>query len=122
MTEILAWPVEDDFPQEILLDNQQKLSSSKVEHDMESGLPFARLRDTVNFSTWTCQIFLESDDQRERFIDFWQHETKNGTVPFLWHDPLTGVAKTYRLEEVTSLAVLGGGRHIAAFIMREVPE
>jgi hypothetical protein len=121
MTEILSWPVDNDFPQEILLDNGERFNNTKIETEMESGLPHARRRDTVNFSTFTAQIFLDTSEQREMFKRFWNEETKHGSVPFSWHDPLTGVEGTYMIVEITSLSPLGGGAHLAGFVMREVP-
>lgn len=122
MTEILSWPTDNNFPQEILLENGESLSNSAVETQMESGPPHSRLRDTVNFSTWSCQILLKTDEQRLMFKRFWQHDSKNGVVPFTWHDPVTGEERTFKISAVSPLSPIGNHKHIAAFTLREIPE
>lgn len=118
----LYWPVDNDFPQEILLENGETLSNSKEQTEMEVGPMHARLRDTVNYSTWNCQILLKTDVQRDMFKQFWQVDTKNGTIPFVWHDPVTEEERSFLIDSVSPLSTMGNHKHIAAFVMVEVPE
>lgn len=120
--EILTWPATLDFSQNVLLDNSEKWSSSKIETDMESGPPHARAVDSINFSIWDCQIYLRTNEQRLMFKKFWQSDTKNGVKPFRWVDPITGMSMKFMLVSVNSLSSVGAGRHFAHFTIRQVPE
>ncbi len=118
---MLSWPVENQFPQKLLLSGEEQLNDNSISSEMEVGPPARRLRDTVEFSIWSGQIVLNYE-QRLRMKRFWQSDSRNGTIPFLWCDPLTREATTYLLVGPPIFTTLGGGVHMCSITIREVPE
>lgn len=117
----LAWPIDNDFPQQMLVEsNSCSLSSAVVETEMESGPPHARLKDTVTFDTFSGVIYL-NNTQRAAFLSFFYTDTAQGVIPFQWQNPITGDTANYRIIGQPSLVSLGAGRHKCTLTVREVP-
>lgn len=120
MSEI-AWPIGDDFPQDLLIDDVYMPNDNVIADEMESGPVLLRQRDTVIFGTWQCSLLL-TKAHRATFLAFYQNDTKGGSLPFLWKDSITEEDKRFRFRGAPQLTTHGGGWYRAAFTLEEVPQ
>ena len=116
----LSWPIGNKFPQDIMLDDTFVPSDDSISEEMEVGPAYRRLRDTVNYGIWTGSLML-SNTHRAMLLQFWQTDTRNGSIPFVWHDPVTKEEKTYRLTAAPTFSSQGAGWHTATITFEEVP-
>lgn len=116
-----SWPVASNFPQDILLDDDMQLNDNSVENEMESGPPAARLRDTVSYATYTGSLLL-STAHRATMRTFWESDTKYGTIPFHWKDPVTQASGLYKLQGPPSFRTSSHGWFTCSLTFREVPQ
>mgnify|MGYP000005809435 CR=1 FL=1 len=83
----LVWPAE--LPQEPLLRWTVQLPQNVIRTETDSGHSKRRRRFTSAPRNYQMPFALRQAEY-ERFVQFFEEDTKDGSLPFEWQDPATG--------------------------------
>lgn len=74
---------------------------------MDVGPAKVRSRFTDGVDVYTTEIFLDFSEW-STLKDFYKTSLNNGSLPFLFTDPLTATSETFRFASPPSIQPLGG--------------
>ena len=117
----ISWPIDNNFPQDLLIGSTLAPNDNKVRNETEAGPDRIRLRDTTVRATIQGSIML-TDAHVAQLRTFWEQTIAFGARPFVWHDPRTQLAKTYNLLALGPITSLGNGWNTCALTLEEVPQ
>ena len=91
-----SWPV--TLQQKLEVNGFQKsMGNTRVFTDMAVGPAKVRSRFTDAVDVYTCQVTLDFDDVAT-FEQFYKTTLGNGSLPFTFADPFTGVDREFRFS------------------------
>jgi hypothetical protein len=88
-------------------DFEIKFGSTVVRSDMDVGPAKVRSRYTDGVDQYSASILLTFSEYTT-FRDFFKTTLNNGTLPFLFDDPMTGVSTAFRFVDPPTISPLGG--------------
>lgn len=80
---------------------------TSIRSDVDVGPAKVRSRFTDAVDTYTTEIFLDFDQWGD-LKDFYKTILVNGTLPFLFHDPMTDTDEVFRFASPPTVQPLGG--------------
>lgn len=86
---------------------EMKYGNTAIRSDMDVGPAKVRTRYTDAVDLYTCSILLDYDEQ-VTLRTFYKVTLDNGTMPFDFLDPFSGIAASFRFSEPPSIRALGG--------------
>lgn len=116
----VTWP--DELQQ--LLDQDSfsySIGDTSIKSDMEIGPPKVRRRFTKSTDAITCQIRIDYS-QFQYLYDFWDVTLNGGVTPFIFNNPFTQVAETFRMDTPPSLKPMGGNCYQVAMQWIRLPQ
>lgn len=115
-----VWPAA--FPQvfEVNGFSLDAVNNSEV-LDVESGAPLTRRRFTGAMDDISGTLFLVESEVAEQIRQFHRIDCKDGSLPFLWHNPLTGSAVRFLFLSPPKLIPESGGLWRVQLHLRSLP-
>lgn len=100
----------------------KRLGSTKVKTDMDVGPAKVRSRFTDAVDLYDCQVHLDFAEV-QTFETFYKTTLANGTLPFLFLDPFTGVESIFRFqpESDPQIRPLGGRTFTLGMVWEKLP-
>ena len=100
------WPL--SLQQHLNSDNfQVVLGDTLVRSQMDVGPDKVRNRYTKGVDLYTASVNLDIDDY-DTLSNFFKTTLGNGSLPFLFHNPLTDADETFRFKAPPAIKPLGG--------------
>lgn len=116
-----TWPI--SLQQKFDVDGfQKKIGRTKVATDMDIGPAKVRSRFTDAVDGYECQIRLDYSEMAT-FETFYKTTLGNGTLPFLFDDPFTGLKIPFRFSPESDPVIrpLGGRVFIVTMSWEKLP-
>lgn len=114
-----TWPV--DLQQKLDSDSfEMKYGDTALRSDMDVGPAKVRSRYTDAVDLYTCTIILDYDKQ-VTLKDFYKTSLSNGTLPFDFNDPFTGLPASFRFAAPPSIRALGGRKFRVSMNWEKLP-
>ncbi len=86
---------------------QLKLGNTLVRSEVDIGPAKVRARFTDAVDVYGCSIMLDYADYGT-FTTFYKTTLANGSLPFLFDDPFTGLPATFRFADTPQITPIGG--------------
>lgn len=114
-----VWPA--TLPQYVLAANySEEVPDNTIRSETDVGPAKVRRRGTAAPAPISCQVMLTTT-QRATLIDFYNTDTKSGSLTWTWLHPVTRAAVTFRFAKPISFSTTARGqRHIAALELEAV--
>jgi hypothetical protein len=113
------WPV--SLQQTLNADDFRiKLGNTAVRSDVDVGPAKVRSRYTDGVDVYSCSILIDYSEYAT-FTAFYKTTLSNGTLPFLFTDPMTGLSTAFRFADDPGIIPLGGRKFRISMAWEKLP-
>lgn len=91
----IAWPLTQPFYAEQSSTSEDVDARSSFQP--EFGPPITRLRANTYMETWSLNFMFETRDIRATFDAWYKDDLKQGSLPYIWRHPDTGVVSRWKM-------------------------
>lgn len=98
-----------------------KVGNTLVRTDMDTGPAKVRSRFTKSVDGWVTSIIIDYT-QYDTMINFYKTTLSNGTLPFLFTNPLNLVSEIFRFVEPPDFKPIGGLKYKVNMLWERLPQ